>query len=233
MKTQYIRLYLLLILLIVSTIVITLKSIKIIDIIENKMTIGCEYLNCTYVTVQNENTSGCYYNFTVNNIQKSCFYRDTFSFDRTCPHNNTECFMETGAVCPTAGKTCINYNSVQEKNIAITLIYVVISIIISIFASWIAYEFTELFCNSRYLYEEIPEPDIKDIPNKVPQNVSCAICLEDFGPMNKYYECSNCKNNFHFDCLTIWIKKSAKDKCPVCTLIVDKILYVNNAQIIN
>tara|TARA_B100001248_G_C27271345_1_gene403237 strand:- start:148 stop:435 length:288 start_codon:yes stop_codon:yes gene_type:complete len=49
-------------------------------------------------------------------------------------------------------------------------------------------------------------------------NFTCSICI-DTKNSNLNFECSNCKNLFHKECINQWFKKSPT--CPMCRHRID------------
>lgn len=58
--------------------------------------------------------------------------------------------------------------------------------------------------------------DVYKVINVNKNNYICSICLNDFIKSKKVYQCVQCKNQFHIDCVKEWFKY--KKECPNCRL---------------
>lgn len=196
---------------------------------------GCQYLNCTYEQIDGYGFAGFYVNYTLNNTNYSYNYYYNYcqnSWGGSCqyqvPANNTPCYLTIGAAAPFMGNNCKNYEIHNKKNNVIVNIILISFASGLLFITWIIYELLQSCCSFRSLYEEIPDLEEEIMLHKTPENTSCSICLVDFQSEDKYYECRNCKNNFHYDCLLMAIMKSNRKECLCCTVQMNNILCINS-----
>jgi NAD-dependent SIR2 family protein deacetylase len=55
----------------------------------------------------------------------------------------------------------------------------------------------------------------ENIDGSPDENDDCSICFEIYGK-EKVSQCQECKNFFHKECISIWLRKSSRTTCPLC-----------------